>query len=75
MGPPAGGAVAGACNVSGGVMIFVDQTAQYVDAFDPPGNGQRDHRRRWRGQRNVKIDATMGAARVVVLEIAGEDPL
>ena len=56
-------------------MIFVDQTAQYVDAFDPPGNGQRDHRRRWRGQRNVKIDATMGAARVVVLEIAGEDPL
>jgi hypothetical protein len=60
--------------LSGCPPVFVNQTAEDIDAFHAPATRQRGHRRRC-GHRHVKADAAMRASPVVVLEITGEDLL
>jgi hypothetical protein len=57
---------------SGGTAVLVDQATEDVEPFDSPGNGQRGHRRRRCGHRNLEVDPAVKPARVVVLDISGE---
>jgi hypothetical protein len=55
--------------------MLVNQSAEDVNAFDGLCRGRCCHDSDRCGHRNVEIEATVRAARVVVLDIAGEQSL
>jgi hypothetical protein len=55
-------------------MVFVDQSAEDVGAFDV--SGRRDGRAviSRRGDRDLEVDAAVRPAGVVVQQVGGQDP-